>query len=70
MTQFWRALASYARVAATTIITATIAMGHIPDSGADFTLIGKAALLALLPVILRALNPRDPAYGIGFNPRA
>ena len=68
MSQFFRALASYGRVAVTTILTATIAMGHIPETGGDWATIGKAAALALLPVILRALNPGDDAYGIGAKP--
>jgi len=68
MAQWMRALASYGRVVVATMLTATVAMGHAPVTGADYWTLGKAAIVALLPVILRALNPNDPAYGIGAKP--
>jgi hypothetical protein len=68
MKQFWAALASYGRVAATTIIVTVVNMGHIPTNAAELAKVGTAALFALLPVILRALNPNDKAYGIGYQP--
>lgn len=61
----WKILASYGRVVLVTVLTAVSTMGHVPSTKEDLILIAKAAALALLPVILRALNPNDPAYGIG-----
>ena len=65
MSQFLKMLASYGRVVLATSLTAIMAMGHLPEVGSDWATIGKAALVALLPVIARALNPGDTAYGIG-----
>lgn len=65
MKMFWRTLASYARVAATTVGTIIVTRGHFPETSGDWKAVGIASAFALLPVILRWLNPNDPAYGIG-----
>jgi hypothetical protein len=68
MTKFWRMLASYGRVVATTTLTVMAATGHIPATGAEWIMVGKGALLAFIPVVIRYLNPNDPAYGVGSPP--
>ena len=52
-------LASYARsvIAAVTAVAST--------GNTDPQDLGKAAVAALLPVVMRWANPKDPAYGRG-----
>jgi len=68
MKKFWSALASYGRVVVATVGTVIVSSGHMPETSGDWGNVGKAALWALLPVILRWLNPNDAAYGIGSTP--
>jgi hypothetical protein len=65
MKKWLSALASYGRVIATVTITTLVNLGHVPATPAEWHTIGVGALWSLLPVILRALNPNDTAYGIG-----
>ena len=52
-------LASYAR----SVIAAVAAVASTGNT--DPQDLGKAAVAALLPVIMRWANPKDPAYGRG-----
>ena len=52
-------LASYAR----SVIAAVAAVASTGNS--DPQDLGKAAVAALLPVVMRWANPKDPAYGRG-----
>lgn len=52
-------LASYAR----SVIAAVAAVASTGNT--DPQDLGKAAIAALLPVIMRWANPKDPAYGRG-----
>lgn len=65
MKKILRALASYARVAVATVGTVIVNSGHVPATSEEWRSVGMAALLALLPVIIRWCNPGDPAYGVG-----
>ena len=65
MKNFLRALASYARVAATATIVVLVNLGHVPANSTEWGQVGVGAAWALLPVVLRWLNPGDPAYGRG-----
>lgn len=58
-------IASYARVVAVTVLSAVVALGHIPATDQEWVVLAKAAALALIPVVLRWLNPNDKAYGRG-----
>ena len=52
-------LASYAR----SVIAAVAAVASTGNT--DPQDLGKAAVAALLPVVMRWANPKDPAYGRG-----
>ena len=65
MKHFFSALASYARVVITTSIVVIINLGHAPSGAAEWKQVGVGAAWALLPVVLRWLNPGDTAYGVG-----
>ena len=58
-TQTKAMLASYAR----SVIAAVAAVASTGNT--DPQDLGKAAVAALLPVIMRWANPKDPAYGRG-----
>lgn len=67
MIQALRMLASYVRVLVATTLTVLVAYGHVPATPDEWRAFGFAALFSLVPVILRWLNPNDPAYGMGSN---
>ena len=52
-------LASYAR----SVIAAVAAVASTGNTDPED--LGKAAVAALLPVVMRWANPKDPAYGRG-----
>ena len=61
------ALASYGRSFLASALTAIFAIGKLPF---DFTVddwrtAANALWIAIIPVLIRALNPNDPAFGIG-----
>ena len=57
------ALGTYGRALLACLI-AEIAISGIPATNADVTRLGHAVWVAFVPVIIRALNPHDPAYGV------
>ena len=59
-------VASYLRSLLATSITAIFAVGKLPFlfTGADWLLVGNAVWISFIPVIIRALNPKDDAFGI------
>jgi hypothetical protein len=57
------ALGTYGRALLACII-AEITISGVPASNADLVKIGNAIWVAFLPVIIRALNPNDSAYGV------
>jgi hypothetical protein len=60
-------LASYGRALLATVLTAIFAVGKLPleFSATDWTLVANAVWIAVIPVVIRALNPNDPAFGVG-----
>jgi hypothetical protein len=60
------ALGTYSR-ALLACIVAQITIVGVPLSGADFAKLANAIWVAFLPVIIRALDPEDPEYGIGSH---
>jgi hypothetical protein len=63
------ALGTYVRALLAAALTAFLAVftssGHFPKGTKDWEAIAWAVLLAVLPVIINALNPKDTRYGIG-----
>lgn len=57
------ALGTYGRALLACII-AEIAISGVPASNADLVKLANAVWVAFVPVIIRALNPHDPAYGV------
>lgn len=60
-------LGTYARAFLAIVVTAIAATGKAPwafDSS-DWALVANAVWCAALPVIARAINPNDTAYGSG-----
>ena len=57
------ALGTYGRALLACVI-AEIAISGVPTSNADVLRLGHAVWVAFVPVIIRALNPNDSAYGI------
>lgn len=62
-----RALGTYARALVACVIASVVAVGVSPldFTKADLVKIANAVWVSFLPVILRALNPKDVSYGIG-----
>ena len=65
--QFKAALGTYGRALLPCAVTAIVSSGvSLADlHKADVLHIAQATWVAFLPVILRALNPNDKAYGVG-----
>ena len=59
-------LSSYLRSLLATSITAIFAVGKLPFlfTADDWLLVGNAVWISFIPVIIRALNPKDEAFGI------
>ena len=57
------ALGTYGRALLACVI-AEITVSGIPVSNADVVRLGHAVWVAFVPVIIRALNPNDSAYGV------
>ena len=55
------ALTSYARSVVAAVIAVASTGNYAPDD------LGKAALAALLPPLMRWANPKDAAFGRGFE---
>lgn len=60
-------LASYGRSFLATCLTAIFAIGKLPFefTSSDWITVANAVWIAIIPVAIRALNPNDPAFGIG-----
>jgi len=60
-------LASYGRSLLATFLTAMLAIGKLPYefSAADWSIVANAVWVAFIPVLIRALNPNDEAFGFG-----
>lgn len=60
-------LASYARVLLATALTAVFAIGKLPFdfTASDWRAVANAIWIAVIPVLIRWLNPNDPAFGRG-----
>lgn len=58
-------LASYGRAFLATALTAIFAVGKLPTdfTGADWAAVANAIWIAVIPVVIRYLNPNDPAFG-------
>jgi hypothetical protein len=58
-------LASYGRSLLATALGAVFAVGKIPTdfTPADWAAVANAIWIAVIPVIIRALNPNDAAFG-------
>ena len=63
------ALATYAQALLACIITAMMSLGVTPFTmtHADLVKIGNAIWASFLPVLVKAVNPKDSAFGIGTN---
>ena len=59
-------IASYLRSLLATTITAVFAIGKLPlqFTSEDWLNVGNAVWISFIPVIIRALNPKDDAFGI------
>jgi len=57
------ALGTYGRALLACLI-AEVAISGVPATNADVARLGHAVWVAFVPVIIRALNPNDSAYGI------
>jgi hypothetical protein len=62
-------LASYLRSLLATTITAVFAIGKLPllFTQADWLLVANAVWISFIPVIIRALNPKDDGFGINTH---
>jgi len=60
-------LATYAQSLLACVITAMVSLNVTPFTmtKADLVKIGNAVWASFLPVIVKALNPKDSAFGIG-----
>lgn len=58
-------IASYARAFLATALTSIFAIGKFPTdfTGTDWKTAANAIWIAFIPVIIRALNPNDKAFG-------
>jgi hypothetical protein len=62
--QFKAALGTYGRALLACLVTELVVAG-VPASNADLIKFGHSVWVAFLPVVIRALNPNDSAYGVG-----
>lgn len=67
--QLKAALATYARAFLTAVIAGMVALNISPltMTHSDFVKLANAIWVSLVPVILRALNPKDNKYGLKKN---
>ena len=67
--KFQSVLATYAQSLLACIATAMMSLGVTPFTmtHADLVKIGNAVWASFLPVLVRAINPKDSAFGIGTN---
>lgn len=58
-------IASYLRALLATALTAVFAVGKLPTefTQAEWLAVANAIWAAVIPVIIRWLNPNDPAFG-------
>mgnify|MGYP006268343591 CR=1 FL=1 len=65
--QIKAALGTYGRALLACLVTAVVTSGvSLADlHKADVTHVLQATWVAFLPVLIRALNPHDKAYGVG-----
>jgi hypothetical protein len=66
----WRAaVGTYVRAVLAAALTALLAVftstGHFPDNGKEWLAVSWSVVLAVLPVVINALNPADSRYGRG-----
>lgn len=64
----WRAAAgTYLRAVLAAALAAVLAVftstGHFPADGKEWLAVSWSVVLAVLPVVINALNPADPRYG-------
>ena len=59
------ALISYARALLATVLTAIFTVGKLPTdfSSQDWYGVANAVWIAVIPVVIRALDPNDLAFG-------
>lgn len=59
-------LASYGRSLLATCLTALLAIGKVPYefTADDWSMVANAVWVAFIPVLIRALNPKDAEFGI------
>jgi len=59
-------LASYGRSFLATTLTAVFAIGKLPTefTSADWATVSNAIWIAVIPVVIRYLNPNDATFGI------
>ena len=62
-------LATYAQALLACVITVMMSLNLTPFTmtSADWVKIGNAVWASLVPVLVRALNPKDSAFGIVTN---
>lgn len=66
----WRAAAgTYLRAVLAAALAAVLAVftstGHFPADGKEWLAVGWSVVIAILPVVINALNPGDARYGHG-----
>ena len=61
-----KVVASYLRSLLATTVTAVFAVGKLPTlfTAEDWLIVANAVWISFIPVIIRALNPKDEAFGI------
>lgn len=59
-------LASYGRSLLATSLGAVFAIGKLPWDfiSSDWTAVANAIWIAVIPVLIRALNPKDAGFGV------
>jgi len=59
-------LASYLRSLLATSLTAVFAVGKLPVlfTAEDWLIVANSVWISFIPVIIRALNPKDDGFGI------
>jgi hypothetical protein len=62
-------LASYLRSLLATSLTAIFAVGKLPVlfTTQDWLIVANAVWISFIPVIIRALNPKDDGFGISTH---
>lgn len=72
MTKFWRKVDSFLGAAVLTaggvVATYVQTTGHVPTERAGWATIGGSVLAGLIRLGWKALNPNDPAFGVGSLP--